>query len=110
MCATDAEVTITNHRIAALKMSNAAHAKKGHLALTAAQQRAPGQGRKSGQQLQRSRTTHHMSATKEDVSDTSNLYKLFTLQAGSQSKPLLVTVKANSSDLEMEIDTGAQGF
>ena len=43
-----------------------------------------------------------MPATEEDVSDTSDSYELFTLQAGSQSKPLLVTVKANSSDLEME--------
>lgn len=48
-----------------------------------------------------------MPATEEDVSDTSDSYELFTLQAGTQSKPLLVTVKANSSDLEMEIDTGA---
>ena len=84
--------------------------KKGHIARvchTAAQQRAPGQIRKPGQQSQRSRTTHHM-ATEEDVSDTSDSYELFTLQAGSsQNKPLLVTVKANNSDLEMEIDTGA---
>ena len=83
--------------------------KKGHVARvchTAAQQRAPGQAKNPGQQPQRSRTTHHM-ATEEDVSDTCDSYELFTLQVGSQSKPLLVTVKANNSDLEMEIDTGA---
>ena len=43
----------------------------------------------------------------EDVSDSSDCYQLFTLQAGAQAKPLTVTVKANNCDLEIEDDTGA---
>ena len=46
-------------------------------------------------------------AAEEDVSDSSDCYQLFTLQAGSQNKPLVVTVKAKNCDLEMEVDIGA---
>ena len=43
----------------------------------------------------------------EDASDSSNCYQLLTLQDESQNKPLVVAVKANNCDLEMEVDTGA---
>ena len=81
--------------------------KKGHLARVCRKnaQGRPFQGQaKRANQKQQSRSTHQV---EEDVSDISDCYQLFTLQAGSQNKPLVVAVKANNCDLEMEVDTGA---
>ena len=95
-----------------LKMSSATLAKEGTFTVVrvwhkSTHRRTPqNQSKTSNQQQQQYKTTHQVKA-EEDESDSSDCYQLFTLQAGTQTKPLTVTAKANNCDLEMEADTGA---
>ena len=51
--------------------------------------------------------THQIANADHDtVSDTSESYELFELQE-TRSKPLVVTVKLDKAETEMEVDTGA---
>ena len=51
--------------------------------------------------------THQMTTADQDtVSDTLEPYELFKLQE-TCSKPLVVTVKLNKAETDMEVDTGA---
>ena len=51
--------------------------------------------------------THQIATADHDtVSDTSESYKLLKLQE-TRSKPLVVTVKLNKAETEMEVDRGA---
>ena len=51
-------------------------------------------------------TTHQLATDKDCVSDTPHSYELFKLQE-TRSKPLVVTMKLNKAEVNMEVDIEA---
>ena len=82
--------------------------KKGHLARACRSKPKPQQpsGSNSQRGRRRTQTTHHLGDTvDENAEDTYSMFKVTT--GKTRATPLMVTVKVNNKDLQMEVDTGA---
>ena len=82
--------------------------KKGHLARVCRSKPKPQHPSGSNSQRGRRRTqrTHHLGDTVEENAE--GTYSMFKVTTGkTRATPLMVTVKVNDKDLQMEVDTGA---